>query len=339
MRAAQVQSIPCMKILAQWGAHVNQYAHVQLQMQKDPLVRLRRIGLGQRKRNDGRESSLAVFNDDPNVGADDLVLDGPLGCTALILSTYSNGRDAINVTRLLLNLKADVTCPQYDGKTALHVAAQSGAVSSLALIVEAPTTPKYALHCVDSAGNSPLLLAAEFDQRDVIKYVGTRPEIHEKLVVPRTYAPNGWKGAVGPTEEVQWPPRIGGGYDISTPQVAADRGYGLNLCNSQGMSAVAIAAAMDHQDCAWSLIQAGADLNLSGGSALAALIIAIEEGNYKLTKLLLDNGADQVIIDTVMFGLVDGFVSWFSLLRRFHVSLCTRGRRVCWLLQWETLIS
>ena len=70
---------------------------------------------------------------------------------------------------------------RYDGKTALHIAAQNGAVDGLALLLESPTTPAYALHCVDSAGNSPLLLAAQHNHHDVIEYIGKRPEIRRQV--------------------------------------------------------------------------------------------------------------------------------------------------------------
>ena len=69
------------------------------------------------------------------------------------------------------------------------------------------------------------------------------------------------------------------------------------------MSAVAIATALDYRESAWALINAGANLNLSKGTGLPALMIAVEEGNLKLVKLLLDNGADQVRTVSAVFVL------------------------------------
>ena len=204
MRATQAEAVQCIQALVNLGSNVNAYANVMRQMNYDPSVRLRRKGLqheqtpemvqatssGTANSFDAQDQTKATehsfkqnsntkvhddvkaLRDDPNVDGDDLFLDGPLGCTALSLSTLASTRSAREVTRLLLEAKADVTQPQYDGKTALHIAAMSGALDGLAMLVEADGTPDYALHCVDSAGNSPLLLAAQKNHTNVIAYLG-----------------------------------------------------------------------------------------------------------------------------------------------------------------------
>eukprot|EP00750_Incisomonas_marina_P020777 INCI4085.1.p1 GENE.INCI4085.1~~INCI4085.1.p1 ORF type:complete len:1656 (-),score=272.08 INCI4085.1:3820-8787(-) len=373
MRATQAEAVQCIQALVNLGSNVNAYANVMRQMNYDPSVRLRRKGLqheqtpemvqatssGTANSFDAQDQTKATehsfkqnsntkvhddvkaLRDDPNVDGDDLFLDGPLGCTALSLSTLASTRSAREVTRLLLEAKADVTQPQYDGKTALHIAAMSGALDGLAMLVEADGTPDYALHCVDSAGNSPLLLAAQKNHTNVIAYLGSRPEIKQRVVVPFVHTPPGWKPlphSLLPqaNNNPNGPRRVGGGYDLTTTVEQEDRGFGLDLCNNEGMSAVAIATALDYRESAWALINAGANLNLSKGTGLPALMIAVEEGNLKLVKLLLDNGADQdcrLFLHNWTEGMVAAVMGDFDILKQLYdaknKTVFRKGDRFC----------
>ena len=142
MRATLCEAGASLAALVQLGANVNRYANVYTQMHRDPLVRLRRKGIqnSSREEKDGGDvdnisattsaaaatgaggskqrngttttTDQQALADDPNVKEEDLFLDGPLGATALGLSTRSSSRSAQRITRMLLEAKADVTQPQ-----------------------------------------------------------------------------------------------------------------------------------------------------------------------------------------------------------------------------------
>jgi ankyrin repeat protein len=221
---------------------------------------------------------------------------------------------AVAVVRLLLDAKADATQPMHDGQTALHVAAAAGALGLLSLIAESPATPRHALHCVDADGNSPLHLAAREGHDAVVAYIGARPEVAERMLVPRVASPPGWRpvpdvnfsspsDSDGPRARAA-PERVGGGYDIEA-RLPTDRNFGLNLRNDNWVTPLLVATAQGHLASVHSLLANGANVNAVSAQGVSSLAIAIEDGNLTLVKLLLQNGADQVGVP--MGGRVGGW--------------------------------
>lgn len=70
------------------------------------------------------------------------------------------------------------------------------------------------------------------------------------------------------------------------------RSVNINTTNSNGETALRMAAYAGHSECLKYLITAGADIHVRGDDNWQAIHMATEQGNLECLKILLEHGAD-----------------------------------------------
>jgi len=165
----------------------------------------------------------------------------------------------VEMVKMLLDAGADPDSPNEDGRTALMIAAHVGVPEVTKLLIE---------HGADvnatekSRGQTPLMFAAGLNQPEMVDML-----IAAGAKVDARAMENDWQSQITSEPRAQY--RQSGGL---TPLLYAAR---------QGCF-----------ECAKSLVEAGADINLPSPDGITPLIMAIDNFAYDTAKYLIEKGAD-----------------------------------------------
>jgi ankyrin repeat protein len=269
---------------------------------------------------DGHAGVVSVLIETAVVDLNAALTDGELAdITPLFLAAQNNRLD---VLKLLIAAGADVNVACDDGSTPLHAAAENGHAGVVsALIATAGVDLNAALTGDDSAGVTPLYLAARGNRLDVVKlliaagadvnmtcvddgctplhkaaaigHAGVVSALIETAGVVMNAALTDHGESVGATplfiaaEDNQ--------LDVVTLLIAA--GADVNMARFDGCTPLGIAAVRDHAGVVSALIEsAGVDLNaaLTDGvlSGVTPLFLAAQSNRLDVVKLLIAAGAD-----------------------------------------------
>ena len=162
-----------------------------------------------------------------------------------------------------------------DGKTALHLAAESGHLDIVKLLLDCGAN-------VNSRGNfdrAALHLAAESGHLDIVKLLlDCGANVNSRGNFDRT--------ALHLAAE-------SGHLDVV--QLLLERGADIDIRAKNGRTALYFAAKSGHLDITKLLLERGADINIRAKSGRTALHLAAESGHLDLIELLLKRGADASI--------------------------------------------
>lgn len=196
------------------------------------------------------------------------------------------------VLQALIAAGADVSAGTPNGTTPLMVAAASGEVDAVKVLVEhgAEVNAKDGVR-----EQTPLMYAAASNRAAVIDYLvskGADLKATSKVSNLANLSREGLgfggnprpPGADGPAQA----PR-------RQPMPGVDRNYNLNelIVAHGGLTPLLYAVRQGYRESAEALLRAGADVNLpSAGDGTTPLLMAIINGHFDLAKTLIDRGAD-----------------------------------------------
>lgn len=230
----------------------------------------------------------------------------------------------------LIQQKADLNAPQADGTTALHWAVRADDLALVDSLLKAGADVKAvnragvnALYLACENGNPAMidrLLKAGADVNATVLMNGETP----LMIASRVGNPKGVelllaKGAdVNAKENLRSTTAIMWAAEQNHPEVVkllASRGadvngqskvnvwekqYGLNARvkeggNTGGLTPLILAAREGALDSVAALLEAGADVNKVAGDESSAMMVAVQNGHYKLATLLLEKGTNPNI--------------------------------------------
>jgi ankyrin repeat protein len=222
------------------------------------------------------------------------------GHTPLHLASH---RGQAAVARLLVKAGADPGAPTSTGATPLMLGAASGRAEMVATLLDAGADP----NVTESAhGETALMFAAALDRADVVRLLlrrGARPAITAKVVdlTEATAPEEALQNELRQAAQTRGAPRppADGASTSRTPEVAGvTRPYRYNeLIGKQGgLTALHFAARQGAADTVRALVEAGASVNqVSPADQVSPVLIAAINGQFDISKYLLDHGADPTL--------------------------------------------
>ncbi len=196
------------------------------------------------------------------------------------------------VLAALVKAGAEVKVATPNGTTALMVAAASGDVEAVKILVDngAEVNGKDGVR-----QQTPLMYAAASNRAAVIDYLVSKGA-DLKATSKVSNLANLSREGLG----FGGNPQVPGGQGANAPARRApmpgvDRNYSLNelIIAHGGLTPLLYAVRQGHQESTAALLKAGADVNLrSAGDGTTPLLMAVINGHFEIAKTLLDRGAD-----------------------------------------------
>ncbi len=230
--------------------------------------------------------------------------------TSLVRAIKSGDADRV---RTLIYANVNVNERNYAGITPLTVAAEKGNLNIVKMLVEEGGA---AVNLASSYGVTPLIAAAAAGQREVADYLiknGANPAakddlgktalLHAMAVNDRRLTETLVKlnnRAINLPDNMGNSPLIYAAQKGSLDNIRILLKYKVNpdyQNPSNGLSALAAAAAAGQEKAAQLLVRNGADINLKDHEGRTALFYAAENGQTALMRQLLRLGADVNIVD------------------------------------------
>ena len=224
-------------------------------------------------------SNLLVINaTDARLGIVRLLLQSRVCMEAVhcsLINAAAGGQE--EVTKLLLDHRADAAATNSDGVSALMVAALCGHEEVAKLLLD---------HRADAAatnsdGVSALMAAAQGGHEAVAKL------LLDQGADVLAAANNGATALMLAAH---------GGHEAVT-KLLLDHGADVPAADNNGQTALMLAAARGHEEVAKLLLDQGADVLAAANNGATALMLAAHRGHEAVTKLLLDHGADVAAAD------------------------------------------
>ena len=224
-------------------------------------------------------SNLLVINaTDARLGIVRLLLQSRVCMEAVhcsLINAAAGGQE--EVTKLLLDHRADAAATNRDGVSALMVAALCGHEEVAKLLLD---------HRADAAatnsdGVSALMAAAQGGHEAVAKL------LLDQGADVLAAANNGATALMLAAH---------GGHEAVT-KLLLDHGADVAAADNNGQTALMLAAARGHEEVAKLLLDQGADVLAAANNGATALMLAAHRGHEAVTKLLLDHGADVAAAD------------------------------------------
>jgi ankyrin repeat protein len=210
----------------------------------------------------------------------------PDGMTALHWAVQRNDLEMVNA---LLAAGADVQVANRTGAKPLYLAAVNGNAEVLARLLSAGEDANAIL---TTEGESVLMLTAYTGNTAAVKLLLDRgADVNAQQFRGQTALM--WAAAEGHADVVKL--LIDRGADPSLSSAASTR---PERRPPGGMTALLFAARQGKLGAARALLDGGADVNQAGADNTSPLLIAIVNGHYELSSLLLERGANPNIVDT-----------------------------------------
>ena len=227
----------------------------------------------------------------------------------------------------LLAKKADVNAAQADGTTALHWAVRADDVALVDALIKAGADVRAATRAGVSAmylacengselmidrllkagvdpnatvllnGETPLMVASRVGNPKAVKLLLDKgANVHAKENLRQTTAMM-WAAEQNHAEVVRMLAAKGADVNGQAKINIWEKQYGLNAKvkeggNTGGLTPLVLAAREGAIDSVQALIDLGADLNKVSGDESSAMMVAVQNGHYKLATLLLEKGAN-----------------------------------------------
>jgi len=198
------------------------------------------------------------------------------GATAL---SYAASKGDVELTRLLLDAKANVHATSKEGRSVLLFAALKGHTDAIALLLDA----KADVHAADEAGRTALMEAVNSGRAEAVGLLldakadaNARDEDGDTPLV--LAASNGHS-------------------DVVKVLVGAGRQVDIDCEDKDGDTPLILAASKGDSDVVRMLLEAGANVNKTNLAAEAAIILAARKGHADVTQLLLDANAEVSEMD------------------------------------------
>ena len=200
----------------------------------------------------------------------------------------------------LLELGADVDAANYNGTTALMIAALNGHTEIVAALL---SCERIDVNAANSNGSTALIFAAQNGYTEIVARLLDRG------------------AGVNAAESDGYTALMSAAHNGHTEIVARllDRGAGVNAAESDGSTALMIAAQNGRTETVAELLAQGADVNAAKSNGSTALMIAARNGYTEIVARLLDRGADVNTATSygytaLMFATLNGYTETISAL-------------------------
>ncbi|KAH0335580.1 ankyrin, partial [Aureobasidium melanogenum] len=206
-------------------------------------------------------------------GADPNII-GDYERTALLSAAVCRDGQFQEIIQLLLRAEANVDAQDFDGKTALHMAAQAGDLSLVRLLI----SKKAKINVKNNEGRSALDFACRENHLKVIEYILKNGGICEPDATGRTEL-----------HEI-----IGGDgkCDASTIKLFVSKGVKVNATDNDGISALHLATKRGDQAILQALVDAGAGIDIKSAAGQTLLHEAAIRGSVDVVRNVLEYGVD-----------------------------------------------
>jgi ankyrin repeat protein len=197
------------------------------------------------------------------------------------------------VIQALVTAGADVKAGTPNGTTPLMVAAASGELEAVTVLVDngAEVNGKDGVRL-----QTPLMYAAASNRAAVIEYLASKGADLKATSKVSDLSNLSREGAgFGGNPQGGLPGAQNAQAQRRQPMPGVDRNYGLNelIVAHGGLTPLLYAVRQGHHESAAALLKAGADVNaVSAGDKTSPLLMAIINGHFDLAKILIEHGAN-----------------------------------------------
>lgn len=224
----------------------------------------------------------------------DLNAPQPDGTTALHWAVRA---DDLALVDALLKAGADVKAVSRSGVNALYLACENGSDAIVDRLLKAGAD---ANATVLMNGETPLMIASRVgNPKVVVLLLAKGADINAKETLRSTTAIM-WAAEQNHPEVVKLLASRGADVNLQGKVNVWEKQYGLNAKvkeggNTGGLTPLILAARENSLDSVMALLEAGADVNKVSGDDSSAMMVAVQNGHYKVATLLLEKGTNPNI--------------------------------------------
>jgi ankyrin repeat protein len=181
----------------------------------------------------------------------------------------------LNMLDLLLDAGADADIPNAEGKIPLHTAAESAAVPVIRQLIEATENPNRP----DARGYQPLHRACEKNSVDAVQTI-----LFERVAV--------FSSCMDGDTCLHLAAARDDSTSVADYLLTTEAAQLVNAVNLNGRSPLHLAVLHKREGLVKQMLEAGAHVNLPDAKGYTPLHEAAEANDFKMARLLIDNGAD-----------------------------------------------
>ncbi|VDI62004.1 Hypothetical predicted protein [Mytilus galloprovincialis] len=224
------------------------------------------------------------INNDNDVNKCNLRGESPLLVTAQEGHTESN---YIEIVKLLLDNKANLTTCAYNGASPLYVACQHNHIELAKLLLD----NKAEINTCLKSGASPLYVACQNNNVDIVKVLlDNRADINKCL-----------NDGASPLLIACWQNHI------ELVRLLVTYKADINKCANDGATPLFIACQKNHKEIVKVLLDNKADINICTLFGSSPLFVSYMSHHKDIVEMLVQNGADCNKLFAMMFQLVDSY--------------------------------